>query len=118
MQDSARVIVTAYDRRSIKKPDRMERPGFLGNVCHPQLRGLLPYLLLQGAGLVQHCLWEQAPRVRIAATRATTAAILVMVMEYFASFLGGLLLKGIYARSVHSQMKKPDRMNGPAFGKV
>ena len=47
----------------------------------------LPYLLftlVAGAGA---CLLAQAPRVRVAAARATTAAILVMVMEYFASFL-------------------------------
>ena len=47
---------------------------------------MIGYLLLQGAGCWQH-LCAQAPRVREATARATTAAILVMVMEYFASFL-------------------------------
>ena len=48
---------------------------------------IFTYLLLQGAGCWQDCLWQQAPRVREATARATTATILVMVMEYFASFL-------------------------------
>jgi hypothetical protein len=61
------------------------------NTLHLQGIQNSAYLLLQGAGWVQVCLWQHAPRVREAAARATTAAILVMVMEYFASFLSRLL---------------------------
>jgi hypothetical protein len=69
------------------------RTGFHEWVNTLHLQGIQnsAYLLLQGAGWVQVCLWQHAPRVREAAARATTAAILVMVMEYFASFLSRLL---------------------------
>jgi hypothetical protein len=69
------------------------RTGFLEWVNTLQGIQNSAYLLLQGAGVVQHCLWQHAPRVREAAARATTAAILVMVMEYFASFLSRLLYR-------------------------
>jgi hypothetical protein len=54
----------------------------------------LLFTLVAGAGA---CLLAQAPRVRVAAARATTAAILVMVMEYFASFLCWLRCREIKA---------------------
>lgn len=71
-----------------------QRPGFLEK-CElsteadmSPLPNYLLFTLVAGAGA---CLLAQAPRVRVAAARATTAAILVMVMEYFASFLCWLL---------------------------
>ena len=55
--------------------------------------GKLSYLLLpldDGQDCWQHCLWQQAPRLRLAAARAMIAAILVMVMINFASFVSWL----------------------------
>ena len=54
---------------------------------NPEILPLLHYLLLPTVAGAGACLLAQAPRDRVAAASATTAAILVMVMEYFASFL-------------------------------
>jgi hypothetical protein len=48
------------------------------------------YLVFEGQGFWQHCLWQHAPRLRVAAASATIAAILVMVMIKFASFVSWL----------------------------
>jgi hypothetical protein len=60
-------------------------------------------------------LWAQAPRVREATARVTTAAILVMVMEYFASFFASSSEANLVQKL--SQTRKSRNANVPAFGK-
>ena len=79
-----------------------ERPGFSCKIELPACRSIPPldYLLLPTEAGAGACFWAHAPRVRVAAARATTAAILVMVMIYFASFLCWLLVNNLVAASL------------------
>jgi hypothetical protein len=74
-----------------KRPDRMTRSGLWkkGNQVVSQ-KPQEAYLVFEGQGFWQHCLWQHAPRLRVAAASATIAAILVMVMIKFASFVSWL----------------------------
>jgi len=58
---------------------------------------------------LQHCLWQQAPRVRVAAARATTAAILVMVMVMFRLLSRQVAVSALwYLRPIPGTKEKPD----------
>ena len=85
-----------YDRkwrRQRKKPDRLNGPAFFKKLELSSKQTIPPsaYLLLTLVAGAGACFEAQAPRVSVAAARATTAAIFVMVMIYFASFLSWLL---------------------------
>ena len=90
-----------------KKAGPNERTGFLKKLessCYPN-DPPLDYLLLPTVAGAGACLLAQAPRVRVAAARATTAAILVMVMVNFASFLCWLL-EGLFKPNGRSDKEK------------
>ena len=103
-----------------RKAGPNKRPGFSWKGCnHPPWRtNPLPYLLLQGAGCWQHFLWQQAPRERVVAARAMTAAILVMVVMVLVRLLSLLVACPHKVTPFATlQKKKPDRLWRPGFGK-